>query len=514
MPQQPKPAMPCPVWPATRSWALHDAAASRAAERSAAAALPPHTLMARAGLAAARLAMAIAPHARRIDICCGPGNNGGDGLVAATHLQAFGRETRAWLVGAAERLPPDAADALQRARAAGVHIEAGPPARLEADLLVDALLGLGARGIDDGPLAQAVASLHAARKPVLAVDLPSGLDGDTGHVPGRVAVRADHTIALLSLKPGLFTAQGRELAGRVWFDDLGAAPDDGAACAWLAGADAARARPALRHHAQHKGSFGNVIVIGGAPGMVGAAMLAGRAALAAGAGRVFVAPLGGVAGLDAARPELMLRAPDSLLRPAVLADATVVCGCGGGDALREPLPPVLHHAARLVLDADGLNTVAAEPALARALRERERRGLATVLTPHPLEAARLLGAGTADVQQHRVRAALALAERFAAVVALKGSGTVIAAPGTTPRINASGNARLASAGTGDVLAGWLGGLWAQHAADAATAFDAATSAVWLHGRAAERESGQHALLAADLIDAMVRATDALSSGAA
>lgn len=509
----PASTMPCPVLPIRRSWPLHDTAASRAAEQRAALTLPPHTLMARAGHATARLALAIAPHALRVDICCGPGNNGGDGLVAAVDLKRLGRDVRLWHLGASDRLPDDAADALRKAREAGLTVHTGPPERLDADLVIDALLGLGGRGIESGPLAQAASAMLASGRTVLAIDLPSGLDGDTGRVPGGLAVRAEHSLSLLSLKPGLFTGSGRELAGQVWFDDLGAAPADDSATALLVGPDRVQWLLPRRRHDQHKGSFGNVVVLGGATGMVGAAWLAARGALGSGAGRVWVAPLGGGSGFDPTRPELMWRSSASVLQHAVLMDSTVVCGCGGGDAVREPLPTVLHHAARLVLDADALNAVAAEPALASALRARAQRGLPTVLTPHPLEAARLLGCSVTDVQADRLQSAGRLAAQLACVVVLKGSGTVVATPTGLPLINASGNARLATAGTGDVLAGWIGGHWSQIGQGEPSAVDAATASVHLHGRAADRSPTQGPLLAADLVDAMVDAADTLRAAA-
>jgi hydroxyethylthiazole kinase-like uncharacterized protein yjeF len=187
--------------------------------------------------------------------------------------------------------------------------------------------------------------------------------------------------------------------------------------------------------------------------------------------------------------------------PPVLAAATVVCGCGGGAAVREALPGLLSNAGRLVLDADALNAIAADVSLQTLLAARAGRGLPTVLTPHPLEAARLLGRTTADVQSDRLAAARALAVRHRSVIVLKGSGSVVAAPERPPSVNPTGNALLASAGTGDVLAGWIGGAWAQ----GLDAFDAASESAWRHGRAADiaRDAGtQQALRAGDLIDAM------------
>lgn len=473
-------------------WPLHDAAASRAAEAAALAGTPPHALMRRAGFGVARLALALAPHARTVAVLAGPGNNGGDGLVAARHLQAAGKAVRVVLTGDGAALPADAADALAAAQAAGVPI-AEALDEDPADLIVDALLGLGTRRAPEGRIAAAIAWAAARRAPVLAVDLPSGLHPDTGQPLGEACVRADATLSLLTLKPGLFTGHGRDHAGQVWFDALGVAA--GGQTARLAGAPAAD----VRRHAQHKGSFGDVAVVGGAPGMAGAAWLAARAALAAGAGRVYCSLLDAEAPLlDPARPELMGRPAWWRSPPATLAASTVVAGCGGGQAVREALPALLAHAGRLVLDADALNVLAADLSLQRLLT---RRASPTVLTPHPLEAARLLGTTVAAVQADRLAAAQRLAEHLGCVVVLKGSGSVVAAPGALPSLNPTGNALLATAGTGDVLAGWLGGLWAA----GGDAFTTAVAAVWQHGHAADRAQAAGAtrpLRAADLVDAL------------
>jgi len=489
---------------------LHGAEASRRIEQLAQAALPPHTLMRRAGLAVARLALALAPHARTVWIAAGPGNNGGDGLEAAITLLQRGKDVRVTLLGDTSRPPPDASDALARAQAAGVSIVAtGAPALTAQDLAIDALLGLGASRAPQGRLAGLIAELNALPCPVLAVDLPSGLNGLTGQPMGEACVRAAHTLSLLSLKPGLFTGHGRDLAGEIWFDDLGvdgrATPPD--AC--LTGAWEARASHARRSHAQHKGSFGDLVVVGGAPGMTGAALLAARAALASGAGRVFVSLLepehaGQGMALDTARPELMFRRAWWHNAPEVIAATTVVCGCGGGDAVHSVLPRLLSLAPRIVLDADALNAIAADPGLQVQLKARAARGHASVLTPHPLEAGRLLGVPTARVLSDRLRSAQTLAESFGCVVLLKGSGSVIAAPGRVPQINPTGNAALATAGTGDVLAGWIGGLWAQDgSAESASAI--AASAAHAHGAAAD-EAGVTPLRAAELVEWMLKRT--------
>ncbi len=452
-----------------RPWPLFDTASIRRLEQRAAAVLPPHTLMQRAGLSAARLTLALAPHARTVWVACGPGNNGGDGFEAAMHLKQWGKHPVVTWAGTEDKAPADAAASLARARAAGVDFRAAPPEQF--DFALDAMLGIGQTRPFDGAMRHWAKRLTSHRQRVLAVDVPSGLDAETGQGD---AVHAAHTIALLALKPGLFTGHGRDAAGQVWFDPIGVPSEWEPPIAWLAGPPPA----AERLHASHKGSYGDVAIIGGAPGMGGAALLAATAALHAGAGRVFVGLLDAAAPrVDPAQPELMLRAWDSL----PLDDVAIACGCGGGDAVREALPRVLSRARALVLDADALNAIAADAQLQALMRARASRDWRTVLTPHPLEAARLLGTDTATVQSDRPAAATRLAESFGAVVILKGSGTVVATQGQPPCINPTGNARLATAGTGDVLAGWV----AARLAQGESAFDAARGAVYLHGLAAD-----------------------------
>lgn len=475
-------------------------AATRRLEQAAAAQLPPHTLMQRAGLATARLALALAPHARTVWIACGPGNNGGDGLEAAAHLQRWGKQPLVTWLGDEASAPADSLAALALARQAGVRFAPEPPANLTPqDLCIDALLGIGASRAPQGRMAQRIGALGRSAATVLAVDVPSGLNADTGvmtttniadsvdSITANGIFHAQHTLSLVTLKPGLFTAQGRDAAGQVWFDDLGVDCTAEEPAAALQGPPPAQPRA----HASHKGTWGDVAVIGGASGMTGAALLAGTAALHGGAGRVYVALLGEPQlHCDIAQPELMFRKPGALALDAL----TVVCGCGGGDAVRTHLPQVLAGAARLVLDADALNAIATDIALQTALRERSTRGQATVLTPHPLEAARLLGCSAGEVQQDRLRAAETLTERFDCTVALKGSGTVIAAPGQIPIVNPTGNARLATAGTGDVLAGLIGA-WL---AAGQVPYEAACAAVYRHGLIADRWPDDHTLTAGAL----------------
>jgi ADP-dependent NAD(P)H-hydrate dehydratase / NAD(P)H-hydrate epimerase len=502
------------VLPASTATPLHGSASTRRIEAALAATLPPHTLIRRAGLEVARLALAVAPHARVIWVATGPGNNGGDGWEAALHLRAAGKDVRVSEVPVPSGLPPDALDARKRALAAGVQVVGhGPP--LEAcdldvyELAIDALLGLGSSRAPQGVLAECIAALNRCRCPVLAVDLPSGLCADTGRLWGETAVRATHTLSLLTLKPGLFTAQGRDHSGQVYFANLGQ-PGQEPADANLIGQDSLRAPPA--QHSAHKGSRGDTLVVGGASGMAGAAHLAARAALAAGSGRVYVSMQGGgTSAWDPERPELMQRPatwPDS---PETLARCTVLAGCGGGDAIAATLPRLLSSARRLVLDADALNAIAQDTMLLRLLQNRAHKTFATVLTPHPLEAARLLTCQVADVQTSRLAAATQLADQTGALVVLKGSGTVVAAPTAMqvkPWINSTGNAALATAGTGDVLAGWLAGSWAARRndsypalSDSALALKTSLASVYLHGLAAER-AGVQPLRAADLIEEM------------
>lgn len=498
---------------------LFDLAATRRIETAAQAALPAHTLMQRAGLATARLALALGPHARTLWIACGPGNNGGDGLEAAMHLRHWGLNPVVTWLGDEARLPDDARASLQRARAAQVLFADEAPELGPADLCIDALLGIGATRAPEGRMAALLAQLQASAATLLAVDVPSGLQADTGCWPtantidsiaahARLTGAEDqfglqypagrrHTLSLLTLKPGLFTAQGRDACGTLWFDDLGVAPGSEPPTAWLNAAPP----PAPRPHASHKGSYGDVAVIGGetdgtrGTAMAGAALLAASAALHGGAGRVYVSLLGdGGPAFDAAQPELMFRRPSAL----PLAGMTVVCGCGGGEAVRVALPAVLAQAPRLVLDADALNAIAHDAGLQAALAQRAARGQASVLTPHPLEAARLLATDARQVQANRLAAARALAERFQCVAVLKGSGSVIAAPGEAPRLNASGNARLATPGTGDVLAGLIG---AQLAA-AWPPFEAACRAVYQHGAAADGWTQPSTLTAQALVQGL------------
>lgn len=441
--------------------------------------------MQRAGLAIAQLALAVAPHARIIWIPCGPGNNGGDGYEAARHLKSWGKSPIVTCLGSPENLPADAAASRQGAIDVGVTFSDTLPNTY--DLCIDALLGIGRVRPWDDLGTHWIKKINSDAAPVLAVDLPSGLDADTGAAP-VLCVKANYTLSLLTLKPGLFTANGREACGEIWFNSLGA-DEPSRACAQLNSAS----RRATRAHNTHKGSYGDVCIVGGSHGMTGAALLAARGALHGGAGRVYVTLLDSAATrLDICQPELMFRGLSELTYESM----TVVVGCGGGDGIGAHLPDLLTRCARLVLDADALNAIAKDGALQSQLAARTAH--TTVLTPHPLEAARLMNVSSAEVQSNRLGLAQAMADRFACAVVLKGSGTVIAAPGMLARINTSGNARLASAGTGDVLAGLIGA----RLAVGHDAFLSACESVFRHGQVADEWDSAVNMTARDLAQAL------------
>ena len=477
-------------------WPLYNVAQTRSIETEAQAALPAYTLMQRAGLATAQLALAIAPHAQKIWIACGPGNNGGDGLEAAVHLQAWGKHPIVTWLDQDGRCPADAQLALQRAQAAGVPFDQQIPQQF--DLAIDALLGIGAQRAPEGVMAQYLTALQITDAPVLCVDIPTGLHADTGEWLGTCNAKPNntqrHTLSLLTLKPGLFTADGRDASGQVWFNNLRVETPH-ACTAWL---QQHSTTPSDRPHNTHKGSFGDVSVIGGAQGMSGAAALAAIAALHGGAGRVFVGVMDASARhtISATHPPLMVRAPEDLN----LQTSTVVCGCGGGDEIHALLPNVLSSSQQLVLDADALNAVARDTSLRNLLVKRSARHKPTVLTPHPLEAARLLNYTANDVQHNRILAAQQLADQFQCVVVLKGSGSIIASPHHTPVVNHSGNALLATAGTGDVLAGLTGAYIAHHE----DLFEASCQAVFAHGHVADHWPSQGLALDAAMLAASVR----------
>jgi len=440
-------------------------------------------LMERAGLAAANVAVDM-PVARNgsVLVLAGPGNNGGDAFVVARRLRELFFEVVVVFRGDAARLPVDAGNAHRAFAHAGGTTVTDIPAGWRGSLIVDGLFGTGLARTLAAEYAALVERANDSGMPILALDVPSGLDADTGAARGPT-IRAAATATFLGLKPGLLTGDGIDFCGDLSVHALGLEPEAMAPAAghrldWTSLATDLPAVLARRTRNVHKGSFGTLAIVGGADGMVGAPLLAGRAALHAGAGKVWIGFVGGNApAVDWGQPELMLRQADGVVGAGAGA---MICGPGLGvaPAAKAILARAIAERVPLVLDADALNAIAAHPELARAVTRREAP---TLVTPHPAEAARLLGMDTGAVQADRVGAAQALAMRLQAAVVLKGAGSVLAYPEGTWDINASGNPGLASAGTGDVLAGFAGAFLAQ-GLDAKTAL---RLAVCVHGAAAD-----------------------------
>jgi hydroxyethylthiazole kinase-like uncharacterized protein yjeF len=435
--------------------------------------------MERAGLAAAEVARTMAgERGGAILVLAGPGNNGGDAFVVARWLREWFFVPTVVFRADPSKAPSDAAAAHRAYIDAGGTTVSDVPADWRGALIVDGLFGIGLARPLSSEYTQLVEAANASGTPILALDVPSGLDADTGVARGA-AIRAAATATFLALKPGLLTGPDYELCGVVSVHnlDVDATSADGHRLDWPVLA-ANLPRVLLRRARNvHKGTFGTLGIVGGAAGMSGAPLLAGRAALHAGAGKIWVGFAGDHPQVDEAQPELMLRTADNVLGAGASA---LVCGPGLGTdraaaailtrAIAEPVP--------LVLDADALNLLGTQPALAKAVAARSA---ATLATPHPAEAARLLGRTASDIQTDRIASAQAIAGLLRASVVLKGAGSVLAHPDGTFDINASGNPALSSAGTGDVLSGFVGAFLAQ-------GIDAKTSlrlAVCLHGAAAD-----------------------------
>ena len=460
-------------------------------------------LMQRAGRAAADLAAAIcADRSHPVLILAGPGNNGGDAFEVARLLSEGFFQTCVIFPGDAARLPRDAAAAYRRfAEAGGTTRNDIPPAR-RWSLIVDGLFGIGITRDIAGAYADLIDQANELAErdgcPLLALDCPSGLDADTGCLHGTT-IRASHTITFIAAKPGLFTADGPDYCGKVSVAALDLDSDS-------VGAPSGRTiTPHLfadllqpRRRNSHKGSFGNVGILGGSAGMVGAALLAARAALRLGGGRIYLGLIDELApAIDPLQPELMIRRPDRLLATDLTA---LACGPGMGNngEVIALLEAACHLDIPLVLDADALNRLAENGELHVAVTARHAP---TLLTPHPAEAARLLDCSIGEIQNDRIGAACQLATRFNACVALKGCGTIVATPEGDWFINTSGNPGLATAGSGDVLTGIVAALLAQ----GGSTRSALLAAVHVHGAAADRlvagGTGPTGLSAGELIDA-------------
>ncbi len=455
--------------------------------------IPGYTLMTRAGAAAVAAARERYPQSRRWQILCGAGNNAGDGYVVGRLAAPAGIDVSIATLVDPDRLSGDAAKACADFLASGGTLapwqgELDP----EADLLVDALLGSGLERDVGGEFADAVRALNGHPASVMALDIPTGIHGDTGDVMG-CAVVADLTVTFVGLKSGLFVGSGPDHCGEVVFDGLEIPESMRTVRPAYRRVDGAMMRAALprRARAAHKGDFGHVLVIGGGAGMPGAVRLCGEAALRTGAGLVSIATHPSHAALlTATRPELMshaLNGPADL--ESLLARADVIAfgpGLGQGEWAQALFDALAADARPAVWDADALNLLAGRPG----------KSAQRVITPHPGEAARLLGTDTGDIQRDRPGAVAGLAERYGGVAVLKGAGTLVSDGGEETWLCTSGNPGMAAAGMGDVLTGVIAGLLAQGLAPER----AARIGVEVHARAGDRAAarGERGLAASDL----------------
>ncbi len=478
--------------------ALYDVAALRAIETEATARSGDASgLMRRAGQGAWRVLLDRWPGATRLLVVCGPGNNGGDGYVLARHAQQSGRDVVVvHLPGHAPRgeLARQAADAYAAAGGCVVVFETELPS---ADVVVDALFGIGLARAPDGAAAALIAAINRHPAPAFALDVPSGVDATCGSAPGA-AVMAQRTLEFIAPKAGLRTGAARDLTGQLQVDALQLDPTEfkaNASAEWLQAVDLHHWL-APRRRNSHKGEHGRVLCIGGEHDHGGAILLTAEAALRSGAGLLdVVSRQPHVVALLARLPEAMAHAhadDADTLDARFIETADVIAigpGLGQGAWGAMLLDQSLKARKPGVLDADALNLLAKKPRPLPA---------GSILTPHPGEAARLLGVEVAHVQHDRFRAAQMLADRYDAVVALKGAGSIVAAPGRMPRLIDAGNPGMAVGGMGDVLTGAIAALRAQ----GLDAFDAASCGALLHaaaGDAAAREHGERGLLPSDLM---------------
>jgi hydroxyethylthiazole kinase-like uncharacterized protein yjeF len=453
--------------------------------------IPGFELMSRAGHEVFQRLKKQWPHARSVAIFCGSGNNAGDGYIIARLALDTGLKVCVYAVSEPEKLNGDALLAYRKySEAHGMVVPFQNEQTINADVLVDALLGTGLDRPVTGLYAEAIQVINAHPAPAVAVDIPSGLNADTGNAMG-CAVNAICTVTFIGLKQGLFTGQAAEYCGEIYYAQLGV-PDD-----VFAGLEATATRVVKvplprRHRYAHKGNCGHVLIVGGELGYSGAAIMAGEAALRVGSGLVSIATRAGHAGLlNLNRPELMchgVETPEQLSALLDKVDAVVV-----GPGLRQTdWAKALFHAAisagkPTVVDADGLNLLAAAPTAKPHW----------ILTPHPGEAARLLNCATAAIQHDRFAAALSLQANYGGVAVLKGAGTLIASEHQLA-VSSTGNPGMASGGMGDVLSGVIAGLLAQ----GLSLRDAAQQGVYLHGLAADlaaEKDGERGLLASDLM---------------
>jgi len=456
----------------------------RSIEEAAFAQSNPPDLMEKAGYAAAEIAKkhCIQNAASRILVLAGPGNNGGDAFVAARYLKQWGHIVTIVFNANSERMPQDAQKARQSWLDQCGTIEVDIPDNQHWDLIIDGLFGIGLQ--PDRPIADQyldwINLVNAMQKPILALDVPSGLGSDDGGVYS-VVINATFTVTFIGLKPGLLTQYGPQYSGKLFVCRLDLDPTAILSShQWVINRKMIQMLlPPPRPANSHKGNFGSVGILGGNAGMTGAAILAGRAALYLGAGRIYLGMLTSSApDIDLLHPELMIRTPTELFELGTINCLVVGPGMDMNELTYRYLKNALYTDLPLVLDADALNHIAFHSELANQLKQR---GSDTVLTPHPMEAARLLDTDVSIVQSNRLDAATRLAAKFNCLVVLKGAGSICAKPDGTCFFNTSGNPGLSSAGTGDVLCGIIGALIAQ----GLKPDDALLLAVYLHGAAAD-----------------------------
>lgn len=460
---------------------LYTALQIRAIEAAANHADPDVRLMERAGAAAAKVASAmLGDRGKNVLVLAGPGNNGGDALEVAVHLKRGFFNVQVVVVDDIAKLPIDAANALAKWRAIGGELLAEIPAKKVWHLIIDGLFGIGLTRPIASRHAELIATVNALRAPVLALDIPSGINGDTGAVHGT-AIHATRTLTFIAQKPGLLTFDGPDHAGEVDCDALGLdaetlLPPQGR----IVDQSVLEDCPGPRRRNFHKGDAGSVAIIGGAAGMMGAALLSGRAALKCGAGKVFLALLADPPlAVDAQHPEIMIRRAEQLVAGGKL-DALVAGPGMGTDALAQRvLAQVLRADIPIVLDADALNLVSTYSTLANTLVTRTAP---TLVTPHPAEAARMLESTVGEVQKDRIATARLLARRFKVHALLKGNGSVLAAPDGHWSIVQAGNPGMATGGMGDVLSGVIGALLGQGLAPGS----ALQLGAYLHAAAGDR----------------------------
>jgi hydroxyethylthiazole kinase-like uncharacterized protein yjeF len=442
-----------------------------------------------------------------LHIFCGTGNNGGDGYVIAGLAALQKIPVSVYAVGDESKLAVDAKRAREFAESNGVVVRTFPVSQsedidLSQGIIVDALLGTGLRGEIKQPYRAAIDLINHSGLPVMAIDIPSGICADTGRVLGD-AVIADVTITFITVKQGLLTGDAPDYVGDILFADL-AVPDSVyekvTPSAQRIGVDVLLPLP-HRKRTAHKGDFGHVLAIGGDYGFAGATLLAANASARIGAGLTSVATRPEhVSAIVAAQPELMAHPVTSGQELELLLSAPTVLVVGPGLGRSPWSEQLLQRAAMtelpIVLDADGLNLLAGGRPLGSAARRDN-----WVLTPHPGEAARLLGVSTKEIQADRFSAARALQQKYGGVIALKGAGTIICDEQQIAVCD-GGNPGMASGGMGDVLSGVIGSLLAQAESLGLTPFGAACYAVALHARAADHaslEHGERGLLARDLL---------------